>query len=165
QTTRSIRLRDGSGIATKGDQHPDPEVETVRYQIHEAELVQALGRARAIHRTAATPLNVELLFDTCLPITVDKVEHWEVPNPLIETAVDGVMLTSPHDLVKLWPKLWRNRKAAYRSITAGVPNLPNFEPIEYQLAGPKMKKRIAYFNRECIDDPYEWLKAKLGPLA
>src|SRR5262249_5414871 len=40
---RGIRLRDGTGIATKGDQHPDPEVEAVRWEIHEAEVEQALG--------------------------------------------------------------------------------------------------------------------------
>src|SRR5262249_17037451 len=72
QVPRGIRLRDGSGIATKGDQHPDPEVEAVRYQIHEAELVQALGRGRALKRTAATPLDADLLFDTAIPVTVDS---------------------------------------------------------------------------------------------
>src|SRR5215831_13477618 len=62
QVQRGIRLRDGSGVATKGDQHPDPEVEAVRYQIHEAELVQALGRGRALNRTAVNPLDADLLF-------------------------------------------------------------------------------------------------------
>ena len=31
-----IRLRDGRGIATTGDRHPDPFVEAIRWQVHEA---------------------------------------------------------------------------------------------------------------------------------
>jgi len=161
---RGIRLRDGSGIATRGDQHPDPEVEAVRYQIHEAELVQALGRGRGVNRTAANPLAADLLFDTCLPITVDKVERWQIPSLLIETALEGVMLTAECDLMKLWQKLWPNRSAATRTLKQGVPKLPGFEPVEYQLVGLNMKKRIGYFNRALIHDPHAWLAQRLGRL-
>ena len=154
QVERGIRLRDGSGIATTGDQHPDPDVEAVRYQIHEAELVQALGRARAIHRTDANPLDADLLFDTCLPITVDEVIRWTPPSLLTDTALnDGVMLTAPCDLVKLWPALWSNEKAAYRTVSAGVPKLPGFHEIEYQPQGPKMNKRVGYFDPAIIANP------------
>ena len=161
---RGILLRDGTGIATKGDQHPDPDVEAVRYQIHEAELVQALGRGRGVHRTAAIPLDADLLFDTAIPVTVDKVERWQVPSLLIETAIDGVMLTAPCDLVELWRHLWPNEKAAYRTVKAGVPPLPGFERVEYQLAVPKMKQRVGYFDLALIPDPHAWLEAQLGPL-
>jgi hypothetical protein len=161
---RGIRLRDGSGVATKGDQHPDPEVEAVRWQIHEGELVQALGRGRGVNRTADTPLDADLLFDTCLPITVDKVERWQAPSLLIETAIKGVMLTARVDLVKLWPALWPNDTAARRTLEQGIPQLPGFERVEYQLAGPKMKKRIGYFDPRLIPDPHAWLTQRLGRL-
>ena len=49
-----------NGVATKGDKHPDPFVEAVRWQIHEGELMQALGRARGINRTDETPLDIDL---------------------------------------------------------------------------------------------------------
>ena len=164
QVQRGIRLRDGSGVATKGDQHPDPDVEAVRRQIHEAELVQALGRGRGVNRTAATPLAADLLFDTCLPITVDEVVPWKVPSLLIETAIDGVMLTAECDLMEIWPTRWRNRQAATRTLRAGVPQLPGFEQVEYQLAKPGMNKRIGYFDRTIIPDPRAWLEAQLGQL-
>jgi hypothetical protein len=51
QVRRGIRQKDGSGVAVDGDQHPDPFAESVRQLITEAELVQALGRARAINRS------------------------------------------------------------------------------------------------------------------
>jgi putative DNA primase/helicase len=164
QVKRGIRLRNGSGVATWGDQHPDPEVEAIRWQIHEAELVQALGRGRAVNRTAANPLDADLLFDTALPITVDKVERWQPPSLLIETAIEGVMLTSRIDLVTLWPHLWPNDTAARRSLQHGIPNLPGFERVEYQLAGPKMNRRVGYFDRERIPEPRAWLEARLGRL-
>ena len=171
---RGIRLADGSGIETQGDQHPDPFVEAVRWQVHEAELVQAVGRARGINRTASTPLDIDLLFDSCLPVTVNDVVTWRPPSLLVETAVEGVMLTSPGDMVKLWPKpvdmlplwpkLWSNQKAAYRTVQDGVPGLPGFEQVHYQLKGPKMNRRLAYFDRTLIPDPEAWLRERLGPL-
>ena len=162
EVKRGIRLRNGSGIATWGDQHPDPEVEAIRWQIHEGELVQAFGRGRAVNRTAQTPLEADLLLDTCIPVTVDEVERWRVPSLLIETAIEGVMLTAECDLMKVWPHLWPNRTAATRTIKAGVPTLPGFEPVEYQLVGPKMKQRIGYFDRAIIPDPRAWLEANIG---
>src|SRR5262249_31233632 len=90
QVQRGIRLRDGSGRATRGDQHPDPAVEAVRWQICEAELVQALGRGRGVNRTALNPLDADLLFDPALPVTVDEVLRWQPPSLLIETAMEGV---------------------------------------------------------------------------
>jgi putative DNA primase/helicase len=164
QVQRGIRLRDGSGIATRGDQHPDPEVEAVRYQIHEAELVQALGRGRGVNRTADDPLDADLLFDTALPVTVDEALRWQVPSLLIETAIEGVMLTAECDLMKLWPLLWPNRTAATRTLKAGVLKLPGFERVEYQLAGPKRKQRIGFFDLTLIPDPRKWLSTRLGRL-
>jgi putative DNA primase/helicase len=165
EVKRGIRLRNGSGVATWGDLHPDSDVEAIRWQIHEGELVQAFGRARAVNRTAANPLDAELLFDTCLPIEVDKVERWKPPSLLIETAFDeGVILTSECDLLKLWPHLWPNRQAATRTLKAGVPNLPGFAQVEYQLVGPKMNKRFGYFDLSVIPNPRAWLEARIGPL-
>jgi Bifunctional DNA primase/polymerase, N-terminal/Primase C terminal 2 (PriCT-2) len=164
EVQRGIRLRDGSGIATKGDLHPDPEVEAIRWQIHEAELVQALGRGRGVNRTAVNPLDADLLFDTALPVTVDEVKRWQPPSLLIETAVEGVMLTAECDLMKLWPQLWPNRTAATRTLKASVPKLPGFERVEYQLAGSKMKQRIGFFDTQIIPNPRAWLSTRLGRL-
>ena len=165
-TKRGIRLPDGSGIATRGDLHPDPMAEAVRWLVHEGELIQALGRGRGVNRTLETPLDIDLLFDTALPITVDKVSAWKRPSLLVETAATlGVMPTAPTDMVKLWPGLWPNEKAAYRTIQQGVPTLPGFVSVTYQLKGRNMKPRIAYFNLTVVPDPHAWLETRLGPLA
>ena len=69
------------------------------------------------------------------------------PEPADATAAEGVMLTAPVDMVRLWPDLWPNEKAADRTMAAGVPALPGFEQVAYQLKGPKMKQRIGHFDR------------------
>jgi len=166
---RHILLRDGRGVETENDEHPDPTGEAVRWQIHEAELVQAIGRARGINRTAATPLEIDILTDAALPVQVDLVEPWKRPSLLIETAFsDGVMIGSPGAMVKLWPALWPNRKAAQRTLEEDGPDLPGFGlRVEYQLAGNGMQRRVAYFDESRFsgaENALEWLRRKLGPL-
>ena len=174
---RAIRLRDGRTIKSKKcDQHPDAFAEMVRWQIHEGELVQAYGRARAINRIDDLDdprdddfnddLDIDLLVNSALPIVVDKVEVWKRPSLLLATAIDeDVMLTGGlANSVKCWPALWPNEKAAYRTVSAGVPKLPGFIEVKYQLRGPKMNCRIGYFDPAFIPDPRAWLEAKLGPL-
>ena len=161
---RAIRLRDGTGRATYGDQHPDDFCESVRKLICEAELEQAIGRGRGINRTAEDPLDIDLLFNECLGGAVDEVLAWEDTSPLIETALDGVMLTSPIDLMRIWPALWPNLTRAKRTTAAGIPILPGFVAVEYQLASAKMKRRTGYFDLNLIPDPLKWLEERLGPL-
>ena len=134
--------------------------------MHEGELMQAFGRGRGRSTgPRRRRLDIDLLFDTCLPITVDEVVLWRPPSLLVVTAAEGVMLTSPVDMVRLWPELWPNEKAAYRTIQEGVPALPGFEQVAYQLKGPKMKQRIALFDHSIVSDPQQWLEERLGPLS
>jgi hypothetical protein len=166
EVVRGIRVKGQGdrGVATKGDLHPDPLVEAIRWQIHEGELMQAVGRGRGINRTDETPLDIDLLFDTCVPMSVDEVLLWEPPSLLIGTAVQGVMLTSLTDMVRVWPEIWSNEKAAQRALEHGdVPLLPGFAPMTYHLVGPKRHKpRTAHFNLALIPDPTAWLQERLG---
>lgn len=166
QVQRSIRVKGSRlGRAVVGDQHPDPFCEAIRWQITEGQLMQAIGRPRGVNRTKKTPLDIDLLFDTVLPIEVDKVTSWERPSLYIVTAAEeGVMLESPIDMVKIWPQLWPNNIAADRTVKGGLPNLPGFTPIIYQLKGPKKKRRAGHFDLTMIPDPRPWLESRLGPL-
>jgi putative DNA primase/helicase len=162
---RGIRLADGSGIAVdRCDRHPDPFVESLRWLICEGELLQAFGRARGINRTADTPLDIDILSNVVLPIIVNEVSQWKAPSLLFETAVEGAMLTSRVDMVKLWPLVWPNTRAADKTLAMGVPILPNFEQVSYQPIGANLKPRLAWFDRSIIPDPRGWLERHLGPL-
>jgi putative DNA primase/helicase len=89
--------------------------EAIRWQIAEGELVQAVGRARGVNRTAATPLSIDIMADVVLPITIDEVVPWEkVPaGAEVEMLVEGIALDSPSDMAKAWPKVWPTEEAAH----------------------------------------------------
>ena len=109
----------GAGARRSADQHPDTFGEAVRWLGHEGEEIQSFGRGRGVNREAGSPLEIKLLFDSCLPITVDNVVNWQEPSLLTATAVEGHMLTSPVDMTKLRSDLWPNEKAAYRTVQPG----------------------------------------------
>ena len=162
---RVITTKDGNGVPVFGDRHPDLLGEEVRWQICERELLQAFGRARAINRDKDHLLNVEMLFNTVTPIMVDEAPDWDDPSLLWETIDEGVVLTSRVDLMKAWPDLWPNVDKAKETVSEPRPALPGFVEVTYQLSGPKMKRRSAWFDLDLIPDPRGWLEARLGPLA
>jgi hypothetical protein len=145
---QGIRLHDGTGVETRGDRHLDPMAESVRKQIVEAELIQAIGRSRAVNRTAATPLDIDLLFASALEdILAESAPDWATPSRLIDTAVsDGIMLTSPTDMTRAFPDIWPTRGAAEWTLKEGIPELPGFQIVTYQPPGGRQKKRQAYAN-------------------
>jgi putative DNA primase/helicase len=170
---RGIRLPDGSGVAVDCDEHPDPVAEMVRFQLCEAELIQAIGRGRAINRTAETPLDIDIVADVCLPITVNEVSMWwkQRPSPMVEAVADGVVLTARVDMVKAWPHVWDNDTAARRTLEELRKErkvveklIEGWQTVTYQLEGPKMNQRVGYFDPAMIPDPRAWLEARLGQL-
>ena len=187
RVTRGLRLPDNSGVAVETDQHPDPVAEAVRWQICEAELVQAIGRGRGVNRTAKNPLDLDIVADVCLPVTVDEATTWHTvdPSPATEMLVEGIILTSPVDMVAAWPTVWPNVRAAKRTLKRSYNNCPDVRAnagtrsyiiyyqrlcphvrkVSYQLAGPKMNRREAFFDPGALPDPRSWLETRLGPLA
>jgi hypothetical protein len=106
----ALRVRDGTGHATKRPVHPDPAVEALRWQKTEGEMLQALGRARWSRRTAATPLEMLILSDLPLPeIPVDRVVRWtDVAPSRLELAfwrLGRLLPRRGEDLARtgLWP--------------------------------------------------------------
>jgi Bifunctional DNA primase/polymerase, N-terminal/Primase C terminal 2 (PriCT-2) len=163
QVRRGIRVKGGAGRAVMGDYHPDEMCEHLRWQTNEAELLQAFGRARAVNRGKDTPLDADFLFNVVLSVEVDEVTTWKAPSLYFSTAAEGVCLVSPTDMVKAWPRLF-NLRAAERCSAVGIPPLPNYVKVSYQLAGRNMKPRIGYFDLALIPDPRAWLEARLGAL-
>jgi hypothetical protein len=182
RVTRGIRLADGSGIAVENDQHPDPMAEAVRYQICEAELMQALGRARAINRGSETPLQIDILADVVLPVTVDEVMAWKEPSAAVEMAVEGIVLTAPGDMARAWPGLWETVRAAEgmlqrlkaaagavrgESPLSSIYNISigksGLSPLLYRTALTKFSH--AMFDPRLLPNPHPWLEARLGRLA
>jgi hypothetical protein len=77
----AIRLADGSGHRIEQPCHPDPLVEAWRWSVTEGAVIQAIGRARGVRRTAANPLRVVVLASMALPLAVDAVATWDDYQP------------------------------------------------------------------------------------
>jgi putative DNA primase/helicase len=72
---RRVRLAGDRTAPLAMEEH----AEAVRWCICEGELVQAMGRGRGVNRSAATPLEIDLLTDVVLPVTVDALVPWSDP--------------------------------------------------------------------------------------
>ena len=182
---RAIRMADGTGIRVERcDQHPDPVGEHVRYQICEGEMLQALGRARAINRTAKNPLEIGIVADVVLPITVNKVIPWQAPGRAMEPAEEGVMLFSAHDMAEIWPWVWKTvdeAKSTLKKIRASARRggetpgqngiLESYIPFRpgvavlYQRAGRNQKLRPAVFDLLKQPIPRKWFEEKWKAIA
>jgi len=177
-TERVIRRPQGRLRMVMGEYHPDPIAEAIRWNICEAELVQALGRGRGVNRTAESSLHVDLLTDIVLPITADEVIDWAdlVPSRTDMMASRGVVLENAADRAKCFPDLWPNYEAArkdgqrtgtncYYRIFYNSEMSRSSAAVTYRPEGSGQKIRSAMFNLDLISDPAAWLTERLGGLA
>jgi putative DNA primase/helicase len=192
RVTRGIRLASGGGIGVECDEHIDQVGEAIRLQICERELIQALGRARGINRTPETPLDIDILADVVLPVTVDEVLVWQEPSAAVEMAIEGIALTSPKDMAKAWPGVWANIKAAERTLKKlrtfflhrdstpsslrATARAQRHFPIEeslyrkmslsylYTTATTKFRRAVGFFDPRILPHPRPWLAERLGKI-
>ncbi len=177
-TERQINLADGGVHPVSGEVHDDPTAEAARWSICEGELIQALGRGRGVNRTADNPLEIDLLTDVVLPVTVDEVLSWDDVRPSRHDmmAAVGVELENAADMAKAFPDLWTGYEAARKQTQRTGTNcyyrtLYNSEMsrsssvVAYRPAGAGQKERQARFDVGLIPDPHTWLEQRLGPLA
>ena len=153
-------------MGVEQDYHPDELVEAIRWQQHEAKVIQAVGRARAVNREAGNPLSIDIVNNAPLPILVDEAVRWEAPSPIVEMFADGVALTSPLDIHAAWPDIFESERTAKR-VVAELPETlaavrartgePGWAKAVYQWGGPKQKMRTAYFLPCAVPDIRSWL--------
>ena len=181
KAVRGIRPRAGRPVGIETDAHPDPVAEACRWQICEGELVQAIGRARGVNRTPETPLQIDVLANVCLPLTVDDVVQWSPPGEEVEMLADGVVLDSGDDMALAWPSVWgtgqaaRNwthRRAAEKGHSVANPykntssiGIHNAVAFRYQRPGARQKWRTGAYDPAVVPDIRGWLTSRLGELA
>jgi putative DNA primase/helicase len=104
--------------------HADPTAEAIRWSICEAELIQAMGRGRGVNRTAGTPLQIDLLTDVVLPISVAELVDWQDLRPARcdLMAARGVVLENAADMAACFPDLWLTADAARQDRSRSVTN-------------------------------------------
>ena len=116
-------MADGTGAAIKVRTYADADLEALRVAITDAEVVQGIGRVRAINRTAETPVDVFLMADVVVPLPVHQIVRWDdVRLDVIRRMwARGAILTSPSDAAKGYPDLFPTVEAAKKAMqrTAG----------------------------------------------
>lgn len=143
--------------------------------------MQAIGRGRGVNRTADNPLDIDIVCNVVLPVTVDAVEAWEQPGEEIEMQAEGVVLESPADMATAWPGIWPTAGAArvwvhrhtggtrstvtdpYMSTLIGFCN--GARRFRYQRPGVGQKWRAGAYDPAVVSDIEAWLTERLGPLA
>jgi len=83
------------------------------------ELIQAIGRGRAVNRTADNPLKIDIVTNYPLPIVVDELTTWALIQP---TDVEimrsrGAVPTTYRDMATAYPDLFTSEDAARKSLT------------------------------------------------
>lgn len=146
--------------------------------------MQAIGRGRGVNRTAADPLDIDIIANVVLPLTVDAAEPWSPPGEEIEMQIEGIVLDSPADMAATWPEIWPSDGAArnwvYRHSGAAADKGHTVtEPYKdhsyigfcdgvrfrYQRPGPRQKWRTGAYDPAVVPDPRAWLESRLGPIA
>jgi putative DNA primase/helicase len=160
--------------------HPHPIAEAIRWQIREGEVVQAVGRARGVNRTAASPVDVLVMTDCVLPFPVEPVEAADLdPSPVeMMLAAGGVGLENAAHAAICYPDLWPNADAARQAMHRAKRSVTNpYEELligechtpptqgAYRMTGAGQKDAIAWVDTSRVPNPMEWLTQRLGPLA
>jgi putative DNA primase/helicase len=175
---RRVRLAGDRSAPLAMEEHADPIVEAVRWSICEGELIQAMGRGRGVNRSTSTPLEIDLLTDVVLPVTVDALVPWSDLRPTRSDlmALSGIVLENAADMAACFPELWPTREAAkkdgqrkgtndyYRDLYNSRMS-PSSAEVSYRPQGAGHRPRTACVDLTRIPDPEAWLTNRLGPLA
>ena len=173
-----IRLADGRTSPLSAEAHSDPIAEAVRWSICEDELIQAIGRGRGVNRSADTVLEIDLLTDVVLPVTVNALVPWSDLRPTRRDlmALTGIVLENAADMAACFPDLWAAADAArqdrsrsvtscyYRDLYNSQMSHSSVEAT-YRPGGAGHRTRTARVDLARIPDPEAWLTNRLGSLA
>ncbi len=118
---REIKRRGGGGVIKEAEWHPDERVERVRRSICESELIQAVGRARGVRRSADNPETEIILTNVPLDRPVDG--YLDSDSLKAMTGWQGALLARG-----VWPLEGYGAGVRRRGVLRSVPDrLPGFE--------------------------------------
>jgi hypothetical protein len=115
---QSVRLKNGTDVTLTSRVFDLPEAELVRQAVTEAAVVQAVGRARGVNRSAANPVEVwMILSDTVVPLALDAVvEFGDLEPNKIDIMIERRLVPAwSADAAKLYPDLWPTSQAARKA--------------------------------------------------
>jgi len=112
---RPVRFKDGTERLLPCKAYDNDDANLLCRAIAEAGVLQALGRSRAVNRTPQNPVEAfVILDDLTLPVPIDALVHIAdvEPNEIDEMITRGLVPEWPTDAARLYPDLFKDRKAA-----------------------------------------------------
>jgi hypothetical protein len=180
--TRGALMRDGTGRAVETRVYADASLEMIRTAITDAEVMQAIGRARGINRMEDNPVDIFVLADVALPLEVKRIVPWRDARPDVVARMfaRGAALFSPTDAFRAYPSLFPSPDAArmaltrrgveqpnkpLRSIFIGECSVAQAISVAYRPEGKGLQTRHALVPEWRLPMLREWLEKVVGPLA
>jgi hypothetical protein len=112
---RPVRFKDAIERLLPCKAYDNDDANLLCRAIAEAGVLQALGRSRAVNRTPENPVEAfVILDDLTLPVPIDALVHVAdvEPNEIDEMITRGLVPEWPTDAARLYPDLFKDRKAA-----------------------------------------------------
>jgi len=114
--------------------HPDPLTEEIRRHWNEGQILQAIGRGRAIRRTVQKPLDVILLTNVPLPIEEQylTLTKWkDIQQTMLEVllAKHDIVPLGSGELMRTFPNLFDTKDKARTAIKAVTDRYPELGQI------------------------------------
>lgn len=172
QTPVTLRAKNGQAVTVEAERHPNDLAEAVRRSICDGELIQAIGRGRAVSRHMEAPLEVVLLGNAAVPgLEIDEIGTWSKPDADTRAWAElGVVLSSAADMAKvIGTNVKALTKARSRLETFSIENLfignvAKLAVARYQRKGPGTREGSAIYDPRTVPDIQAWLSARLGPV-
>jgi hypothetical protein len=173
-----IEYRGFRGVAGAApvEYHPDPLCAAVLTQIREAELIQAIDRARLVHRASDRPCKILVLTNVVLPLTVHQLSTWDgvIPDRFARAVWRGPAVPASYgELARVFPDLWQSAGAVEQDYRRSTPyeslidlligKRRGLKRVEYRLPqqrGPWTPALVA-----AAADPHVALESVVGPVA
>jgi len=173
--TATRRTTGGMEVTGRASVHEDPDAQRLLHLIRDAEVLQAVGRLRAVNRT--DPVEVLLLSDAVLPTPVELVSAWREirqADPLEQMLLDGgIAFLSPAHAAKAYPARWKSLNAAKYALSGATSEktslgtlYDDFSPVVVLYRLPRAKEPVvAVLDARRHPVPEAALAQILGPLA
>jgi hypothetical protein len=107
QSERALEMARGPAYEISCERHPDPFVAELQAQLVDAEIEQALGRARLVTRNSDVPCDVYLFGQTSTRIPAQQIINWvDADRDLAEIMVAaGVVFSKVESVAQAFPGL------------------------------------------------------------
>jgi hypothetical protein len=112
RTPCAVLMENGTGVAIERLAYADPRLQAIHAGIYDSGVVQAVGRARGINRTAANPVDIYVFANLPLPMPVASVERCQPISRLDQMFLDGCVPINAADMARFCSHLFPSAEAA-----------------------------------------------------